>query len=183
MLFTQTKLPGLYSIKLEPIVDRRGFFVRMFCKNDFYPLRKNLIFTQVNHSLTKEKGSIRGMHFQYPPYCETRIVRCLSGAVFDVAVDLRINSKTYLQWHGELLSGKNMKMLYIPEGFAHGFQTLADDCAMLYFHTGFYNKKNEGGVRYDDPAIGIKWKMPVANISARDRNLRLIDNTFEGINL
>jgi len=183
MLFRQTKLSGLYSIELEPIVDRRGFFVRVFCKDDFSLLKKNLIFTQVNHSLTKEKGSIRGMHFQYPPYSETRVVRCISGTVFDVAVDLRKNSKTYLQFHGELLSAKNMKMLYIPEGFAHGFQTLTNSCEMLYFHTGFYNKKNEGGIRCDDPAIGIKWKLPVTNISARDRNLKLIDSTFKGFSL
>ncbi len=183
MLFKKTKLLGLYSIKLEPIVDRRGFFVRIFCKNDFSPLRKNIIFTKIDHSLTKEKGSIRGMHFQYPPYSETRIVRCIIGAVFDVAIDLRINSKTYLQWHGELLSAKNMKMLYIPEGFAHGFQTLVNDCEMLYFHSGFYNKKNEGGVRYDDPTIGIRWKMPVTNISDRDKNFEFIGDAFKGVEL
>lgn len=180
MFFKKTKLTGLYIIQLEPIRDKRGFFVRVFCKNGFSPLRKNLIFTQINHSLTRKKGSIRGMHFQYPPDCEARVARCISGAVFDVAVDLRRNSRTYLQWHGELLSAENMKMLYIPEGFAHGFQTLADDCEMLYFHTGFYNKKKEGGTRYDDPAIGIKWKLPVTSISIRDRKFRPMTMTLKG---
>lgn len=183
MLFKETKLAGLYSIELEPALDRRGFFVREFCVDEFSRLKQNIIFTQVNHSLTKEKGSVRGMHFQYPPYSEIRIARCINGKVFDVAIDLRKKSKTYLQWHGELLSAKNMKMLYIPEGFAHGFQTLTDNCEMLYFHTGFYNKENEGAVRYNDPSIRIKWKIPVTDISDRDREHKFIDSAFKGMKL
>lgn len=181
MIFKKTKLQGLYSIRLEPVTDDRGFFIRLFCVNDFFPLKKNIVFTQINQSLTKDKGAVRGMHFQYPPYSETRIVRCIAGEVFDVAIDLRKNSKTFLRWHGERLSAGNMKMLYIPEGFAHGFQTLTDNCEMLYFHTGFYNKRHEGGIRHDDPMINIKWKVPVTHLSGRDKKHSFIDKAFKGI--
>ncbi len=179
--FTETVLNGLYSIMPELISDDRGFFVRSFCLNEFSRIRGDIRIVQINHSMTKKAGSIRGMHFQLPPYCEIKIVRCIKGVVYDVAIDLRKDSKTFMQWHGEILTAGNMKMLMIPEGFAHGFQTLEDDCEMLYLHSEFYIKEYECGIRYDDPSLGIKWKIPITNISERDRKHPLIENTFRGI--
>ncbi len=183
MFFNNTTIDGLFTITLQPIADERGFFVRSFCIKEISSIKGDLRISQVNHSLTREKGSIRGMHFQYPPYAETKIVRCIRGSVFDVAVDLRIKSKTYLKWHGEILSADNMKMMLLPEGFAHGFQTLEENCELLYFHSEFYNKENEGGIRYNDAIVGINWKIPPSNISERDRKHPLITNSFKGIKL
>lgn len=183
MVFNKTKIDNLYTADLTPIKDQRGFFVRSFCINEFLNIRDDLKIVQVNHTLTTEKGSVRGMHFQLPPFCETKIVRCIKGSVFDVAVDLRKGSKTFLQWYGEIISEDNMKMMIIPEGFAHGFQTLDDNCEMLYLHTEFYNKQCESGIRYNDPSIKIEWKIPVTNISERDCNHNLINDSFKGIEI
>jgi len=181
MIFEETAIKDLYTVDLTPIKDDRGFFVRSFCINEFSSIRKDINIVQINHTLTTERGSVRGMHFQQPPFGETKIVRCIKGSVFDVAVDLRKDSNTFLQWYGINLSEENMKLLVIPEGFAHGFQTLDDNCEMLYLHTEFYNKEYESGIRYNDPSIGIEWKLPVSNISDRDRNHLLIDKSFKGI--
>lgn len=135
----------------------------------------------MNHSFTKTKGSIRGMHFQYPPHSEVKLVRCIAGAVQDVIVDLRQGSPTFLQWFGMELSALNRQMLYIPQGFAHGFQTLTDNCELLYQHSTIYQPGAEGGLRYNDESINIDWTLEVTVISERDNRHPLIDENFTGI--
>jgi dTDP-4-dehydrorhamnose 3,5-epimerase len=176
-----TPLKDAWVIETEPFEDKRGRFARFFCWKELQEINKDKCLKQINYSLTLKKGAIRGMHFQYPPNAEVKFVRCLNGSVFDVIVDLRKGSETFLQWHGETLSEKNMKMLCIPEGFAHGFQTLEENCEMLYLHTDFYKPSHEGGLRYNDPKIGIKWPLEVTEISDRDRNHPLLSSDFEGI--
>jgi dTDP-4-dehydrorhamnose 3,5-epimerase len=124
---------------------------------------------------------VRGLHFQYHPHAEMKLIRCLRGRVFDVAVDLRKNSPTFLEWHAEELSGENQRMIVIPEGFAHGFQVLETDSELLYLHTATYQKGSEGAVRYNDPLIGIHWPLPVTDVSARDQNHPFLDHSFHGI--
>lgn len=181
MKFHKTKLMGLYIIELEPFQDDRGEFYRVLCKNELNEIGHKKEIVQINFSKTLRKGAIRGMHFQYPPKSEIKIVKCLKGSIYDVAVDLRKNSPTLLQWHGEVLNTKNFKMMYIPEGFAHGFQALEDNVEVIYFVTEFYSPESEGGVKYDDPIINIQWPLEVTLISQKDKNLKLLDNTFEGI--
>ncbi|MHA1491985.1 MAG: dTDP-4-dehydrorhamnose 3,5-epimerase [Promethearchaeota archaeon] len=183
MKFIKTKLNNLTIIKPEPFHDNRGYFGRIYCKNDLKTIKHFKEIVQMNQSLTKKKGTIRGMHFQYPPHAEIKIIKCLSGSVFDVAIDLRNDSNTFLQWHGEILSAENMKMIYIPEGFAHGFQTLEDDCELLYLHSEFYNKEHESALRYNDPRLNIKWPLKITDISKRDLKHDLIDDDFKGISL
>jgi len=181
MKFTKTKLQGLYLIEPEPFEDDRGKFSRIYCQNQLKQIGHTKEIVQINHSLTIPKGAIRGMHFQYPPMTEIKIVKCIKGSIFDVAVDLRKNSKTFLKWHGEILSAENVKMFYIPEGFAHGFQTLELNSELLYFHTNFYSPSYEGGIRYDDPMVGIKWPLDIADISSRDNNFNFINDDFKGL--
>jgi dTDP-4-dehydrorhamnose 3,5-epimerase len=121
------------------------------------------------------------MHYQKPPKAEIKMVKCISGAVFDVIVDLRKGSETFLKWHGEVLSSENMKMMYAPEGFAHGFQTLEETCELLYFHTEFYSPGYEGGIRYDDPSVNISWQLQPTDISVKDRNYPLVSGQFKGV--
>ncbi|HKI80150.1 MAG TPA: dTDP-4-dehydrorhamnose 3,5-epimerase [Pseudodesulfovibrio sp.] len=170
MIKKSLELNGLYLLETEPFKDHRGQFARLFCARELAEIGLDKPIAQINHSLTRTKGTIRGMHFQLPPHAEIKIVRCLRGACFDVAVDLREDSPTYLRWHGERLTDKNNRALLIPEGFAHGFQTLEPDTELLYFHTEFYTPDSESGVRYDDPAIGIAWPLPVCDISDKDKS-------------
>ena len=135
--FMTTPLNGLYQIERKQINDQRGFFSRLFCAEEFKEIGCFKPFVQVNHSMTKKKGAVRGMHFQYPPYAESKVVACIRGEVLDIAVDIRNNSKTYLHWHSAVLSDKNLRSFYIPEGFAHGFQALTEDCQLLYLHSEF----------------------------------------------
>lgn len=174
MNFKPLSLEGAYLIDPAPFKDHRGFFARVFCEKELKEIGYTKKIVQINHSLTTRKGAIRGMHFQYPPKAEIKMVKCLSGAVFDVIVDLRKTSPTFGRWHGEELTSKNMKMMYIPEGFAHGFQTLEEDSQLLYFHTEFYSPEHEGGVRFDDPDLAIQWPLPVSDISEKDRRLPLL---------
>ena len=153
----------------------------MFGKNEFKEIGHSKEIVNVNHSITTKKGSIRGMHFQYPPNAEIKIVRCIKGTIHDVAVDIRKNSSTFLQYHSELLSADNMKMLYIPEAFAHGFQALDDNVEMIYFTTQVYSAEKEGGIKYDDPRVGIKWPLEVTEISKKDNEFKLLDDNFKGI--
>lgn len=181
--FSSLLLKGAYIIEPLPFIDERGMFARIFCKREFE--EKNLMtnFVQINHSLTKKKGSIRGMHFQFPPYAEIKIIKCLKGSVFDVVIDLRKDSPTFLQWHGEILSAENMKAFYVPKGFAHGFQTLEDDCELLYLHSELYTPSGEGAIRYDDPKINIKWPSTPTEISEKDQIHPFIDEKFKGIEI
>jgi dTDP-4-dehydrorhamnose 3,5-epimerase len=183
MKFTPTTLRGAYIIELEPIRDERGFFARMFCKNDFKQIGFDKEIVQINHSLTKQKGAIRGLHYQLPPACETKIIRCIHGAVFDVMVDIRAGSPSFLKWFGIELTKENMRMAFIPEGFAHGFQTLAENSHLIYHHSNFYSAEYERGLRFDDPLFAIRWPLSVAVISVKDQSYELLDRTFKGIEL
>lgn len=180
MKVTPIALYGALSIDTSGFEDERGKFARFFCNEELKDVLGERTIKQINYSLTIEKGTVRGMHFQYPPKAEVKLVRCLRGSVFDVMVDLRKGSETFLEWYGEILSGENMKMLYIPEGFAHGFETLEPSCEMLYLHTQFYSPSSEGGLRFDDPAIGIQWPSEVLHVSDRDRNHSLLTSDFTG---
>jgi dTDP-4-dehydrorhamnose 3,5-epimerase len=181
MIIEDTKIDGVKIILPEPFHDNRGFFNRIFCRKELEVVRPDMIVAQVNHSMTKVKGTIRGMHFQYPPYAEMKIVRCIRGSILDVAVDLRKKSPTFLQWYGEILSAENMKALVVPEGCAHGFQSLEDDIEMVYLSTAFYCKEFENTIRYDEPKVNIKWPYPAVNVSEKDMSCFFITDDFEGI--
>lgn len=181
MIFTPTPLEGSYLIELQPVRDERGWFARFYCKDEFKQIGHDKEWVQLNHSATYQKGALRGMHFQMPPFTEIKMVRCIAGVVFDVIIDLRKNSKTFLQWFGIELSAENKRMLYIPEGFAHGFQCLTENCELIYHHTEFYQPCAEGGIRYDDTKINIQWQLPVTTISVRDKSHPYLDESFKGI--
>ena len=181
MKFVEAPLAGAYVIELEPFLDERGLFARTFCQKELAKIGFNKQIVQINHSITKQKGAVRGMHYQLPPACETKLIRCVQGQVFDVMVDLRAGSDTFKQWYGVELSKDNMRMSYIPEGFAHGFQTLTDNAELIYLHSVFYSPEYECGLRFDDPRLAIKWPLPVSTISSKDQSYPLIDNTFKGI--
>ena len=183
MKFKELPLNGAYIIEPETFEDKRGMFARLYCENDFKKIGNSKKILQINHSLTKKKGSLRGMHYQKPPKAEIKMVKCLSGSIFDVIIDVRKKSDTFLKWHGEILSEVNRRMMYIPEGFAHGFQTLAPNCELLYFHTEFYSPEFEGAIRYDDPKIGIQWHMSISEISEKDMSHPLLSENFIGIEL
>jgi dTDP-4-dehydrorhamnose 3,5-epimerase len=176
-----TPLAGLVEVASPRIRDARGEFARLFCEDDFRVLRPGLHFTQVNLSQTRHRGSIRGMHFQSPPAAEAKLVRCLRGRVFDVAVDLRRDSATFLRWHAVELEPGSDLAVFIPEGFAHGFQALEDDVQLLYMHTASWAPMLEGGLRHDDPRLGIDWPLPVGIVSDKDRAYPLIDDAFAGM--
>ena len=182
MIFSPTPLKGSYLIEPEPFRDERGWFARFYCKDEFSKaIGHTGEWLQLNHSFTKNKGALRGLHFQRAPFREIKLVRCIAGAVYDVLVDLRPGSETFLEYFGAELSAANRKMMYIPEGFAHGFQCLTDDCELIYHHTELYTPGAEGGIRYDDWAIGISWPLPVTDISARDVGHPYLDENFKGI--
>lgn len=181
MTFTPLALLGSYEITPSPFADSRGWFARTYCKNEFAAIGHEKEWVQLNHSFTTNKGTIRGMHYQLPPFREIKMVRCIAGAVFDVIVDLREGSPTFLQWYGTKLSATNKKMLYIPEGFAHGFQTLADDSELIYHHSEFYTPGYEGGIRHSDPMVNIQWPLALTNISDRDAQFSFINPNFKGI--
>lgn len=182
MKFHATPLADLTVIKTTPVADERGQFSRIFCAAEFAALRPVPQWAQINVSRTHKKGTVRGMHFQYPPAAEAKLIRCLRGRVFDVAVDLRADSPTFLRWHGIELDGDGTTQFFIPEGFAHGFQALTDDAQLLYLHSCAWNREKEGGLRHDDPALAIDWPLPVTRISAKDRNLPLVkESRFAGI--
>lgn len=181
MNFTPTALAGSFLIGLETFADDRGWFARYYCKDEFRQIGHTAEWVQMNHSFSAKKGTVRGMHFQLAPHKEIKLVRCVAGAVFDVIVDLREGSPTFLQWFGTGLSAENKRALYIPEGFAHGFQCLADNCELLYHHSASYQPGAEAGIRYNDPAIGIEWPLPVTVISERDSHHPLLDKEFKGV--
>jgi dTDP-4-dehydrorhamnose 3,5-epimerase len=181
MIFKEVGLDSAYLIELNTLGDSRGWFARTYCKNEFMKIHHQNEWVQFNHSFTQKKGSIRGMHFQIKPYKEIKLIRCISGAVFDVIVDLRKESTTFLQWKGVVLSAENKLSIYIPEGFAHGFQTLSDNTELIYQHSEFYKPDYEAGILYNDPLINISWPETITNISERDKNHPLLDNHFKGI--
>jgi dTDP-4-dehydrorhamnose 3,5-epimerase len=181
--FCDTPLPGLRLVKRSPMEDGRGFFARFYCADEFRAAGVSKPIAQINHSLTLRKGVVRGLHFQRPPNSEIKFVSCLSGAVFDVAVDLRPESPSFLRWHGEVLSAENYRGLLIPEGYAHGFQTLTENCELLYLHTAPFHSESEGAVNVIDPILAIHWPLDISELSDRDRAHPLIDIDYPGIRL
>ena len=181
--FTTTPLTGLTLVQRKVTEDQRGFLSRFYCANDFNEAGLNTPIAQINHTLTKTKGAVRGLHFQNPPHAEIKLVSCLQGEIFDVAVDLRQNSPTFLQWYGVVLSVQNRQSLLIPEGFAHGFQALSQYCELIYLHTAAYHPEAEGALNVADPRLNIAWPLAVTEISERDRNHQLIEQDFQGITL
>ena len=174
MIFTELRIPGAFQIELEPRGDARGFFARAFCQEEFASHGLNPTIAQANLSVSKERGTVRGMHFQRPPHGEAKTVRCTRGRIFDVLVDLRKDSPTYLGWLGVELSATNHRMLYIPEMCAHGFLTLEDDSEVVYNTSSSYAPAAEGGIRHDDPAVGIQWPAEIRVISDKDRDWPLL---------
>lgn len=183
MRFTETALKGSFIVEPDPVVDSRGWFSRYFCKKEFAQIHHDEEWVQMNHSLTRTVGAVRGLHYQVPPFSETKLVRCVAGTVFDVIVDIREKSPSFLQWFGLEISAANRRMMYVPKGFAHGFQTLTDNCEMLYHHTSYYSPEAEGGLRFDDKAINVKWQLPVKDVSDRDLAHNMITKEFTGIKL
>jgi dTDP-4-dehydrorhamnose 3,5-epimerase len=161
-------IAGIVAIERLPLGDARGFLERLFCADDLAAAGWTGAIAQINHTFTAEQGTVRGMHYQRAPHAETKLVSCLQGAVWDVAVDLRPGSPTYLQWHAEELSAANHRSLLIPPGCAHGFQTLTADVQMLYCHSQAYAPHSEGGLHPQDPRLAIPWPLPVHGLSPRD---------------
>jgi len=183
MNILDTHISGVCVIESSATQDERGIFSRLFCANELQPILGERKIVQINHSVTNRIGAVRGMHYQLPPQAEMKIVRCLKGRVFDVAVDLRHNSPTFLQWISIELSPQNRRALVIPEGCAHGFQVLEAHSELLYLHTAFYTPSVEGGVRFDDARIGIAWPLDPVDVSVRDQRHSYLDENFMGINL
>jgi dTDP-4-dehydrorhamnose 3,5-epimerase len=179
--FIPTPLAGLMLVQRKAMEDHRGFLSRFYCVEEFGGAGFGKHIAQMNHSFTRKKGAVRGLHFQYPPHAETKLVSCLRGKIFDMAVDLRHDSPTFLQWHGEILSAENRKSLLIPEGYAHGFQTLAEDCELIYLHTAAYYPEAEGALNVADPRLNIAWPLPIDDLSERDRNHPFVSSDFQGI--
>jgi len=184
---TESMLTGRFIFQTNPLAqrtpieDNRGFFSRFFCAGEFRDAGFTKNVAQINHSFTQNKGTVRGLHFQYPPHTEVRVVSCLRGEVFDVAIDIRKNSPTFLKWHSEILSAANQKSLLVPEGFAHGFQTLSEDCELIYIHSVDFCFEASGALNCIDPKVGIIWPLPITNISDRDVHHSLIADDFEGV--
>lgn len=175
MIFTETKLRGAYVIEPQPLNDERGFFARTWSGEEFSAKGLNANLVQCNTSNNKLKGTVRGMHFQSPPHEEAKLIRCTAGALYDVIVDLRPDSPTWGQWFGIELTRQNLRMIYVPEGFAHGYQTLADDTDVFYQVSAYYHQESASGVRWDDPTIAIDWPLQISVISERDRKLPSVD--------
>lgn len=178
---SRTPLKGVVSIKRKLIGDERGFLSRIYSDDELADYGFSDGISQINHTLTRKRGAVRGMHFQYPPHAETKLVSCIKGSVFDVAVDLRKGSPTFLKWYGEILSADNNTALLIPQGFAHGFQALEGDCELIYLHSAAYEPQAEGGLDVLDPKLGIAWPLPVSELSARDEGHAMLDGEFTGV--
>ncbi|PIG93879.1 dTDP-4-dehydrorhamnose 3,5-epimerase [Gloeocapsopsis sp. IPPAS B-1203] len=180
MRFSETSLKGAYIIDIEEKPDHRGFFARTYCAEEFAAHGLKATVAQCNLSFNHHKGTLRGMHYQVAPACETKLVRCISGAIYDVIVDMRPQSPTYLQHIGVELSAQNRRALYVPEMFAHGYQALTDGAEVVYQVGEFYTPGYERGLRYDDPVLGIDWPIPVSEISAKDAAWALLDSLLVG---
>ena len=176
-----TPLADLKIVQSSHHRDDRGAFMRLFCARELQPLLGQRQIAQINHSRTNHAGAVRGMHFQHPPHGEMKMIRCLRGRVWDVAVDLRAGSPTFLHWHARELAGDDAQMLVIPEGFAHGFQALEPDSELLYLHTAFYHPPSEGGLRHDDPRLAITWPLPPRDLSPRDLAHPMLGTDFGGL--
>ncbi|MEX0287682.1 MAG: dTDP-4-dehydrorhamnose 3,5-epimerase family protein [Flavobacteriaceae bacterium] len=178
-----TELAEVKIVKRNLIGDNRGHLSRIFCRNELEQANWNEDISQINHTYTQERGTIRGLHFQHPPHAEIKMVSCLRGSIWDVVVDLRENSATFLNWCAVNLSAANLQALIIPKGFAHGFQTLEKDVELLYFHSAEYSKSAEDGLNPLDPSLDISWPLNIEQISDRDMNHKYIDSGFSGIKI
>jgi dTDP-4-dehydrorhamnose 3,5-epimerase len=181
MKFIPTPLKGAYTIELEKKGDNRGFFARFFCENEFSQAGLITRFVQINNSLTEKKGTLRGMHYQLQPSAEVKVVRCIKGSLYDVILDLRPDSPTFGQWFGAELSAENRVMMYVPQGFAHGFVTLENDTEALYLVSALYAPTLERGVRYNDPKFNIQWPVEPVEISDKDKAWPDFDPAFHGV--
>lgn len=179
--FTPTPLSELKLVQRKAIEDHRGFLSRFYCADEFRLAGIIKPIAQINHTFTRKKGAVRGLHFQHPPHAETKLVSCLKGEIWDVAVDLRRDSSTFLQWYGEILSATNRKSMLIPEGYAHGFQALTEDCELIYLHTAAHHPEAEGALNVADPRLSISWPLPIDDLSERDRNHPFISQDYQGI--
>jgi dTDP-4-dehydrorhamnose 3,5-epimerase len=179
--FSPTPINGLLLVERRRLQDERGFFSRFFCAEELAPAGFDAPIAQINQTLTRRRGAVRGLHFQHPPHAEIKLVSCLRGSIFDVAVDLRHRSPTFLEWHGETLSAANCRSLLIPRGFAHGFQALEEDCELLYLHSSPHVPTAEGALNVVDPRLAIEWPLAFTDISARDRAHPAIGADFTGI--
>jgi len=183
MIFSETSIHGCFVIGCEPVKDERGIFYRTFDRQEFERMGRTKTFIQHNVSINHKKGTVRGMHYQVPPHAEAKLIQCIAGKVFDVILDLRKNSATFLKWISVELSAEACNQVWIPEGCAHGFQTLEDHSTLLYCHTAAYNKDAEAGIRTDDPQIRVSFPLPVSAISMRDQNHPLLASTFNGLEI
>jgi dTDP-4-dehydrorhamnose 3,5-epimerase len=183
MKIKETSIQGLMVVETEMHADNRGGFARLYCQDELKNLLGEREVVQINYSHTSAIGAVRGLHYQRAPNAEMKMVRCLKGRVWDVAVDLRAGSQTFLEWHSEELSASNGFMMVIPEGFGHGFQVLEKDSELLYLHTAFYAPAAEGGFAHDDSRLKITWPLPVSETSFRDQQLPSIPGEFSGVNL
>ena len=180
---SDTSLDGVKLLRRKALRDERGFLERLYCSSELKGIVADRTIKQVNRTLTAKRGSVRGMHFQLPPHAETKFITCLRGEVFDVVVDVRRGSPTFLRWHAEVLSEREPHTLFVPEGFAHGFQTLADDCELLYFHTAYYEPSAEAAINARDPRVGIEWPESITELSSRDAQHPMLEPDFQGITL
>lgn len=176
-------LQGLFALQHRVHQDARGRFARLFCEGSLQGLGQPFHVRQINQSLTHECGTVRGLHFQYPPHAESKLITCLKGAVWDVAVDVREGSPTFLRWHAERLEAGDGRSLLLPPGFAHGFQVLSEDAELLYLHSADFTPGHEGGLSATDPRIAIDWPLPVKNLSTRDASHPPVDEHFQGVRL
>lgn len=181
MKIIKTPIEGVLVAQAQPLSDNRGSFSRWFCTNELSGILGDRKIVQINHSKTNQTGSIRGLHFQRSPHSEMKFIRCIRGRVWDVALDLRENSPTFLQWHAVELSADNNRMVIIPEHCAHGFQVLEAESELLYLHTAFYEPASEGGINYADPKIKVNWPLTPKDLSDRDNNHPFITDDFRGI--
>lgn len=178
-----TPIAGLKIVERQQLGDSRGFLARLFCAKELVAAGWRKPVAQINHTLTQKAGTVRGMHFQRPPHSEMKLVTCLRGAIWDVAVDLRADSPAFFQWHAEELSADNHRALLIPEGFAHGFQTLVDDCELIYLHSAAYTPEAESGLNPNDTMLSITWPLAITELSGRDSQHAMIDQQFKGVRL
>ena len=176
-------LDGLKLVERRRLGDPRGFLARMFCNEELSAAGWNDPVAQINHTHTARCGTVRGMHFQYPPHAEMTLVSCIRGEVWDVAIDLRAGSQTFLRWHAERLSGENGRAMLIPEGFAHGFQALSDDAELIYCHSAPYSAAHEAGLNPGDPKLAIAWPLQIADLSPRDAAHSMLSESFAGVAL
>lgn len=183
LMLALTPLAGLLVLQREPLADARGTFERLFCDDELGEWLGGRQVRQINHTTTGVASTVRGLHYQSVPNAEAKVVTCLRGRVFDVAVDLRADSPTFLQWHGVVLSEDNYRSLLIPEGFAHGFQALVDDCHLLYLHTASHAPGSEGGLHPEDPRVGVRWPLTVGGLSPRDAGRPWLSPSFTGLQL